>query len=177
MTRFGAIMGAIAIIAAGASLACASAKPRERAREARADEKASAGDAKDVAPAAEGGVVLGKLQNANLPAGACGMLIWMMDGDAPSPVFRYVSGAAGQISVSGKTLELARIETEGASNFGVHERQKFTSGAGMTVDLKVEFGTPFEGGLWLQNGLVAIESGDGWRTVAPVAGVAGCRAK
>lgn len=177
MTRSRALVGALALFATSAQLADASAKPRDRAGAAKADDKANVAEEKDAAPPADGGIVLGKLSNASLPAGSCGMLIWMMDGDAPTPVFRYVTGAAGQITVSGKTVELARIETEGASNFGVHEHQKFTSGAGMTVDLRVEFGTPFEGGLWLQNGLVAIESVDGWRTVAPVAGVAGCRAK
>lgn len=170
-------LGALALLAASA-LSGVSATPRARAGHDTGSERgAAAAASKEAAPPAGGGVVLGKLANPTLPTGGCGMLIWMLEGDAPTPVFRYVSGAAAQISVAGKTLELARIETDGVSNFGVFEKQKFTSGAGATVEITIEFGAPFEGGAWLQNGLIAIDSEDGWRSVAPVAGVAGCRAK
>lgn len=178
MISLNAVLKAFAAVSAiASSIACATAQSDADP----APQSQIAGDAPSLsrpepgAPA--GGVVLGKLANPTLPAGACGMLIWMLDGDSPTPVFRYVSGAAAQISVSGRMIELARIETIGASNFGVYETQRFTSGAGLTLKIDVEFGTPFEGGAWLQNGLVAIESEDGWRSVAPVAGVAGCRAK
>lgn len=177
LLKFLAVLGAVAC-----SIVAADAKPRNADKNApfpeatqSASETAEAGAS--AAPIADGGVVLGRLPNPTLPAGACGMIVWMMDSNAPVPVFRFVAGGGAQVSVAGKTVELARIETSGPSNFGVYEKQKFTSGAGLIVEVAAEFGTPFEGGTWLQNGIVAIESADGWRSVAPIAGVAGCRAK
>lgn len=166
-------------IALGASIGCVTASPGSGALAADTPEPGvvTAPPGAPPPPTPDGGIVLGRLSNPTLPSGACGMLIWMLDGDAPTPVFRYISGAAAQIAVGGRTVELARIETNGTSGFGVFEKQRFTSGAGLTLEITVEFGTPFDGGAWLQNGLVAIESGDGWRSVAPVAGVAGCRSK
>lgn len=168
------VLGAIAC-----SLASANAKPRDADKNspAPAASEADPETAEAPPPPADGGVVLGRLPNPTLPAGACGMIVWMMDSNAPVPVLRFVAGGGAQVSVGGKTVELARIETNGPSNFGIYEKQKFTSGAGLIVEVAAEFGTPFEGGTWLQNGIVAIESADGWRSVAPVAGVAGCRAK
>lgn len=158
----------VVLLAVGATLAaCASGnKPHT-------DVTASS----NTPPAAthEGGVVLGALADAKLPDGKCGMLIWTLEGQSVAPVFRYVAGGAGTIVINGKAIELARIEAEGATGFGVAAQQKFTSGAGLTVDVTVAFDAPFDGGAWLRNGLISVETEDGWKTVAPAAGVAGCR--
>lgn len=161
----------VAVFAAAAGLcACATSKTDKPDVQSAGATTTTAG---------EGGVVLGSLGAATLPGGQCGMLLWTTDGADASPVFifRYVAGGAAQVVVNGKPTELARVETEGATGFGVAERQKFTSGAGLTVEVSLKFGTAFEGGTWLQNGYVAAETADGWRTVAPAAGIAGCRPK
>lgn len=180
MRRVSPILRAIAILSIIAGATACSTSKSEAVRAQQIADGSGARNKQDP-PASEpigsGGVVLGTLANATLPTDACGMLIWMLEGATPTPVLRYVSGDAAQVAVAGEILELARIENSGDSKFGVYEKQRFTSGVGLTVDISVEFGTPFEGGAWLQNGLVAIESADGWRSVAPVAGVAGCRAK
>lgn len=178
MSRARALLSLSAtLLAFVANVGCAAAKPRDKVAPGATGATSQAAPSAEPAPPADGGVVLGKLANPVLPAGSCGMLVWMLDGGAPIPVFRYVAGAGAQISVAGKNLELVRIESLGTVNFGISERQKFTSGAGLTLEINAEFGSPFEGGVWLQNGVVAIESADGWRSVAPIAGVAGCRQK
>jgi hypothetical protein len=122
-------------------------------------------------------LLLQPLASATLPTGACGMILWTVDDDKVRPIFRYVSGHAGQIVLDGKEVELALVETDGRAGFGVFENLTFTSGAGLTVGVKAEFGATFEGGSWLQRGLVSLEDGSGWRSVAPAVGVAGCRGK
>lgn len=156
--------------------ACASG-PTNPSPAAAAETKA---DTRAETPAAGAqGVTLGALSNPTLPNGACGMLLWTTEGEAAAPVliFRYVSGGGAQANVNGKTIELARTETAGSSGFGVAERQTFTSGAGLTIETSVTFGSAFDGGVWLQNGFVAAQTADGWRMIAPSAGIAGCRAK
>lgn len=125
------------------------------------------------------GAVLGSLGETALPNGQCGMLLWTTEesGGPPVLIFRYIAGGSAQAVVNGKPVELARIETSGATGFGVAEKQKFTSGSGLTVETSMRFGTAFNGGVWLQNGFVAAETSDGWRTIAPSAGIAGCRPK
>jgi hypothetical protein len=39
----------------------------------------------------------------------------------------------------------------------------------------VRFSLGFDGGVYLERGLIVVEALDGWRTVAPSAGLAGCR--
>lgn len=121
------------------------------------------------------GVVLGTLPSAALPSKQCGMVVWTLEGDKVSPVLRYVAGGAAQIVANAKTVELARTDASGASAFGVSERQSFTSGDGLTVEVALRFGSTFDGGSWLQNGVITVSTADGWKTVAPAAGVAGCR--
>lgn len=127
-------------------------------------------------PPAEG-VVLGALTNAALPKGACGMVLWSLDEEKPAPVFRYLSGKAGEIFVDGKPVALERVDASGASAYGVFENQTFRAESGLKVDVAVHFSLGFDGGSYLERGLVTVETEDGWRTVAPSAGLAGCRGK
>ncbi len=118
----------------------------------------------------------GSLPDAALPRGSCGMILWTLDAERPIPVFRAVSQKGAEINVDGAVQKLALTEFSGGSGFGVFEAQTFSSD-GLTVTVQVRFGLGFEGGAYLERGLVSIEKPDGWKAVIPAAGIAGCRVK
>lgn len=120
-------------------------------------------------------VALGPLADASLKSGECGMILWTLDENRPAPVFRYVAGKGGEIVAGGRRVQLSRLETGGAAGFGVYERQTFTSADGLAVRVDSRFSLGFDGGSYLERGLVTVESPDGWRAVSPAAGIAGCR--
>lgn len=118
----------------------------------------------------------GALPDAALPRGSCGMILWTLDAERPIPVFRAVSQKGAEINVDGAVRKLALTEFSGGAGFGVFETQTF-SGDGLTVTVRVRFALGFEGGAYLERGLVNIEKLDGWKAVIPAAGIAGCRAR
>lgn len=143
---------------------------------------ASAGKTKDAtvnkgAPSSPGAsVTAGALPDAALPKGGCGMILWTLDIERPVPVFRAVSQKGAEIVIDGELRQLTLSEADGGAGFGVYESQKFTA-EGLAVSVRVRFGLGFEGGSYLERGLVSIEKDDGWKTVIPAAGIAGCRVK
>ncbi|MDZ7627771.1 MAG: hypothetical protein U5J99_05090 [Parvularculaceae bacterium] len=104
------------------------------------------------------------------------MILWTLDVAQPVPVFRAVSQKGAEIKLDGVVRKLSLSDAGGVAGFGVFETQTF-AGEGLTVTVKVRFGLGFEGGSYLERGLVSIERSDGWKTVVPAAGIAGCRAK
>lgn len=131
-----------------------------------------------VVPAAQvEGVALSALPDSALPKGACGMVLWTLDEERPAAVFRYIAGGAGEIVVGGRTVSLQRVEATGRSAYGVYEQQSFAAADGMRLDVAVHLTLGFDGGSYLERGLIKIETASGWRTVAPSAGLAGCRSK
>ncbi len=119
----------------------------------------------------------GALPDPALPKGGCGMILWTLDVERPIPVFRVVSQKGAEIVVDGSLRSLQLTASEGESGFGVYESQTFSGEGGLTVTARVRFGLGFEGGSYLERGLVSVEKPDGWKTVIPAAGIAGCRAK
>jgi hypothetical protein len=126
------------------------------------------------APGGEGDIVVGALAEAALPKGECGMILWTLDGDKPAPILRVIAGKNADMNINGAPVKLAITGAEGASGFGVTESQTLTF-EGFTATVSVRFGLGFDGGSYLERGLVTVESASGWRTVIPAAGVAGCR--
>lgn len=122
------------------------------------------------------GRLLSALNASSLPAGSCGMILWTLDAERPIPVFRATANKGGEISLDGATRKLELTGTSGAAAFGVFEEQTFAAD-GISATVKVTFGLGFDGGAYLERGLISIERPDGWRTVVPAAGVAGCRSK
>lgn len=104
------------------------------------------------------------------------MILWTLDIERPIPVFRAVSQKGAEIVIDDKLRQLALTQADGGSGFGVYETQTFT-GEGMVVSVRVRFGLGFDGGSYLERGLISIERADGWKTVIPAAGIAGCRAR
>lgn len=139
-----------------------------------AAKKASVNNGAPSSPGAS--ATAGALPDAALPKGGCGMILWTLDIERPIPVFRAVSQKGADIVIDGKLRSLQLVTADGGSGFGVFETQTF-AGEGLTVSVRVRFGLGFEGGAYLERGLVSIEKSDGWKTVIPAAGIAGCRAK
>ncbi len=125
----------------------------------------------------DGSFALTALSEAALPAGKCGMILWTLDANAPTRILRYVSGENAVIAVNGTPVTLSLAETAGGSNYGVFERQIFVGGAGYDASVDIHFGLGFDGGAYLERGLVTVRSSSGWEVVAPAAGIAGCRKK
>lgn len=123
-----------------------------------------------------GSLSIGSLADAAIPAGECGMILWTLEAQQPAAVFRMVSGKGGEIVINGAKTALTLTQSGGASGFGVSEEQAFASG-GVRISVKMRFGLGFEGGTYLERGLLTVEDASGWRTVIPAAGVAGCRNK
>lgn len=121
------------------------------------------------------GIILTRIAEPSLPKGDCGMVLWTAEGERALPIFRYVSEKNGEINIGNVQVKLTRTSFTGTSGFGVFERQEFTSEAGAVVTIVVNFGLGFDGGVYLERGLLTIETAEGWRTVVPAAGLAGCR--
>ncbi len=157
---------AFALVVLGAiSASCASS---EVARETGANKGAPSSSAANE--------TAGALPDASLPSGACGMILWTLDVERPIPVFRAVSEKGAEVNVNGAVRKLTLEEFSGGSGFGVFETQTFV-GEGLRVTTRVRFGLGFDGGSYLERGLISIEKPDGWKAVIPAAGIAGCRAK
>lgn len=128
------------------------------------------------APGGEDDIVISALADASLPKGECGMILWTLEANQPAAILRLTAGKGAEIVVNGKVVKLAITNSSGAAGFGVYEEQSLAA-AGITASVTVTFGLGFDGGSYLERGLVTIESATGWRTVIPAAGVAGCRSK
>ena len=119
--------------------------------------------------------VLTPLASAQIPEDSCGMVLWTLDGQRPTPIFRFVIDEGAAVSLSNAPVALQRVDYSGAGDFGVFEKQSFRSDAGLIVNIEASFGLDFEGGAYLERGLVKLSDSSGWSLVAPAAGIAGCR--
>lgn len=125
----------------------------------------------------DGSFNLSPLGDGALPPGKCGMVLWTLDANAPTRILKYIAGESATISVNGAPVLLTLAEASGSSNYGVSERQVFVGGAGYDAIVRVSFGMGFDGGTYLERGLITVKSQNGWEIVAPTAGIAGCRRK
>ena len=116
------------------------------------------------------------IEDSALPKGSCGMVLWTLDAEQPTPVFRAIIEKGAEISIDGAPVKMALTKVDGSANYGVFELQTF-EGEGLSAHIKVRFGQGFDGGSYVEHGIMTIEREDGWRTVVPAAGIAGCRAK
>lgn len=120
-------------------------------------------------------LLLAAIPEPFVPKGACGMVLWSAEGDRPSPVFRYVSEKTAEVNLNGRLVRLSRTTFNGATGFGVFEAQDFESEDGISASVTVRFAQGFDGGAYLERALITLESSEGWRSVVPAAGLAGCR--
>ncbi len=123
----------------------------------------------------EASVLLSGVADARIAAGDCGMILWTLDAERPLPVLRFVAGGRADIAINGAPVSLSLTGASGASGFGVYEEQTYESEGGVKMTVSVRFGQGFDGGAYLHRGLITLEQPDGWRSVTPAAGIAGCR--
>ena len=128
-----------------------------------------------VIAASADGQTLGALNETQLPDRSCGMILWTLDANRPSPVFRYVSGKEAEIVINDVTITFSRVAGTGDTGFGIYQFQEFESETGLRLEVSSEFGAEFDGGSYLEQGLVKVHAPEGWSIVAPAAGIAGCR--
>ncbi len=122
------------------------------------------------------GYILTALQSSSIPKGKCGMILWTLERDRPSPIFRYLAQEEAEFAVNNAPITAALTKAFGASAFGVAENQEFIDEDGaLKINVDVRFGLGFDGGAYVQSGLISIETQDGWRFVTPAAGIVGCR--
>ncbi len=150
--------------------ACASSGGPNAAPAAPADEATSVGREESE------GYVLTRISEPVLETGRCGMLLWTLENDRPSAVFKFTDNKGGVLSVNGEQYPLTRTDVAGEQAFGVAERQRFTDEARFfDVTVAVQIGLGFDHGAYLERGLITLVTPEGWRSVTPVAGIAGCR--
>ncbi|MCB2114542.1 MAG: hypothetical protein KDD85_13495 [Parvularculaceae bacterium] len=137
---------------------------------------ASPGNSVVAAPTGDGDVIVGAIEDSSLPRGECGMILWTLEADRPAPIFRLIAGKGAEIVLNGELTKLTLAETSGAVGFGVAEENTLVA-ENIIAKVRTRFGLGFDGGSYLEQGLLTIESSTGWRAVIPAAGVAGCRRK
>jgi len=156
-----------------AASACASSP--DRATQSAASVPAAAKyQVKDDAPK------IAELKNKNLDPGQCGMLLWTLDKGEPVMVFRNVEGRRAEMIIDDAPARLELVEETGERRYGIAADQTYTLEAGTPGETRVKvsasFGTPFEGGVYVEQGVITLRNFFGWERVTPVAGLAGCRA-
>ena len=124
---------------------------------------------------ADGSFSLTAIDDAALPAGKCGMILWTLDASSPKAIMRYVSDQAAQIEINGEVVELVLAQARGGGEFGVFEEQTFSSETGYLADVMINFGLGFDGGVYVERGFIKVSAASGWEIVAPAAGIVGCR--
>ena len=120
--------------------------------------------------------LLGRIAQSAIPAGECGLVLWTLEAQQPMPILRQIAGKGAEIVIDGKAKTLPLVSTSGRTAFGVSETTRF-EGDGVVASVVVQFGLGFDGGAYLERGVITIDRPDGWRLVSPAAGVAGCRKK
>ncbi len=123
----------------------------------------------------ERGVALSAIGKAQIPAGECGMLLWTLDEDRPQPIFQFISGGKADIMHYGSPEKITLVRASGPGGFGVRQNQEFHTADGSVMKVSVSFGRSFDGGSYLKQGLITVDSPAGTRSVIPAVGIAGCR--
>lgn len=166
---FASLLSPVVLALAGCA-AGPSSDLEAKATTERSPAAASAGDS-------GGDLTLGAIKQPAIPKGACGMILWTLESERPTPIFRYVDGKSAEMTINGTAKEFQLERRDGASGFGVFEQQDFLAEGGLSVKVAVAFGLGFDGGSYLERGVISITDATGWKLVTPAAGIAGCRAK
>ena len=123
----------------------------------------------------EEGYLLSGIADSSIPTGKCALVLWTLDERAPTPVLKFIVGEEGEATINGSPMELKLVGSGGVTRYGVAENQIYVADGRLKVTVRFDFALGFEGGNYVENGLIAIEDKFGWRSVTPAAGLAGCR--
>ncbi len=121
---------------------------------------------------------LSQLNTDSLPEGQCGMLLWTMNAGQPVLVFRTIAGGHAEVMLDGKKQKFLPLAQKGDIRFGIGSQQSYRSATGnkpQTIEIKVEYGASFGGGVYVDEGVLRLITARGWERIIPVAGLSGCR--
>ena len=170
----------LALTAGLALMACASTEETGDGPTARAQATETGQSARTAGRSSREAPMPGALTTDNLEPGTCGMLLWALEGTKPQLVFRHTDNGAAQMMIGGEPVRLELIDSGGEQRYGIAARQVFVlaQNAAEATEVRVNavFGIPFDGGTYVEKGLITLRNSDGWERVTPVAGLAGCRA-
>jgi hypothetical protein len=121
---------------------------------------------------------LSQLSTDRLPVGQCGMLLWTMNAGQPVLVFRTIAGGQAEAMLDGKKQKFLPLAQKGDIRFGIGSQQSYRSAASsevQTIEIQVEYGASFGGGVYVDEGVLRLINEQGWERIIPVAGLSGCR--
>lgn len=120
------------------------------------------------------------LAGFQIPSGRCGMVLWTESSGRVSPIFRSVGVTTATMNIEGEAIQLQLHEQTGELRLGMRSEQTYTvvegPQAGLTLDVRSDWGETFPGGLYIKGGSMTINGTTGWSRIMPVAGIAGCKA-
>ncbi|MEL6873362.1 MAG: hypothetical protein AAFO62_11355 [Pseudomonadota bacterium] len=104
----------------------------------------------------------------------------MASGSGITPIFQSIDVTTATMNLDGKAASMRLEEQSGPIQLGMRAQQVFTpttdDPATERVELQLEWGDRFPGGLYVRGGTLTVNGADGWGRVLPVAGIAGCKA-
>ncbi|MGV6801446.1 MAG: hypothetical protein ACWA5L_05935 [bacterium] len=111
-----------------------------------------------------------------LPSGKCGMMLWTLNQDQPIFIFQAIVGEGAQMVLDGQLTNLTLVNQAGDMRHNVATKQDYhANDPAVDISLESEFGLRFEGGSYVEHGILSLSNEQGWERVTPVAGLAGCR--
>lgn len=120
----------------------------------------------------------GRLADAQVPPGRCGMTLWTKAGADQVPVFRSVDDGTASMVIDDAPVTLTLTGRGGESRVGIPIRQEFAGdgpGGPITVSMRGQWGQNFPAGAYVARATLNVTGADGWSRVVPAAGIAGCR--
>ncbi len=119
------------------------------------------------------------LDQNNIPAGKCGMLLWTLEAGNPVMIFRAVQNEGAEMIIENVPTQLTLVRQAGESRYGIASEQEYqtiaTGAEFVTAGINTTFGLSFEGGVYVEKGSITLANELGWEHILPVAGLAGCR--
>lgn len=111
-----------------------------------------------------------------MPAGECGLFLWLRRDDAPLVLFQEADASSVKMILDGEETILERTTAEGPILSLFFESQQFQgNGFDVSLSIKAERDNSIRQGLRVPSGALSINAHDGWSGTLPVAGVIGCQ--
>jgi hypothetical protein len=125
----------------------------------------------------------GVLDQAAIPPGQCGMILWTRSGASAVPIFRSVDDGQASMVIEGEPVTLTLTGRGGENRLGIPAVQRFEGqvpagqpGEGpVQVTVRAVWGQPFPAGAYVRDAALTVQGADGWSRIVPTAGIAGCK--
>lgn len=118
---------------------------------------------------------IGGLSPRDLSPDQCGMFLWARTSERPLVFFATGEPGSARMKLDSKEIALKRTAAEGDAVFGQYPRQNFVHEA-LTVNLNIkpERRSGLVGGAVVRQGILRLETAEGWGYAMPVAGLIAC---